>query len=90
MHDPAALDAARQVFGDDMTYCTDPYDCMTGAAAIALLTDWPQYRELDWSRIAALAGPSAAVLDTWRIAEMSQISPFTYIPVGLGTKDKNI
>lgn len=41
----------------------DPYLAAKGADAIVVLTEWPQFRELDWARIAEQA-PGAAVVDT--------------------------
>jgi UDPglucose 6-dehydrogenase len=50
-HDPAALaNAAARL--PDVTLCDDPYDAATGADAVALCTPWPDYRALDFSRLA--------------------------------------
>jgi UDPglucose 6-dehydrogenase len=46
-----------------MTVVDDPYAAVTGVAAVVLLTDWPEFRGLDWSRIAELMD-GATVLDT--------------------------
>jgi len=88
LHDPRALDAARAVLGDHVTCTLSPYDCLSGASAIALLTDWPEYRELDWSRIAALVPAYSIVIDSWRIALDKNLSAFTYIPLGVGIPSK--
>jgi UDPglucose 6-dehydrogenase len=84
LHDPTALTAARDLLDNDITCFFDPYDCLTGAAAIALLTDWPQYHDFDWKRIATLTAPGALVLDSWRIAKSEDMSAFNYFPVGFG------
>ena len=51
--DPRALENARAdldgVAGCDFT--SDPYEAVAGAHAVALLTGWPEYRELDFGRI---------------------------------------
>ncbi|TAN37712.1 MAG: UDP-glucose 6-dehydrogenase [Verrucomicrobia bacterium] len=52
--DPHALDSARKELadlGDAVCYESDPYVAAQGAHAIAILTDWKQYRELDFKRI---------------------------------------
>lgn len=50
--DPKALDNARRdLFGLDVEFESDPYRCSAGAHAIALLTDWRQYADLDYQRI---------------------------------------
>jgi UDPglucose 6-dehydrogenase len=52
--DPHALNNARQdlegVEGD-IVYESDPYKAAEGAHAIALMTEWDQYRSLDYRRI---------------------------------------
>ncbi|HEY4744004.1 MAG TPA: UDP binding domain-containing protein, partial [Desulfuromonadaceae bacterium] len=85
LHDPKSLDAARELLGATVAYSNDIYECAAGAHAVALLTDWPEYRELDWQRIAAIAAPGAAVVDSWRIARVKDMAPFAYLPVGVGT-----
>ena len=32
----------------------DPYQAVTGADAVGLVTEWPAYRELDWGRVIGL------------------------------------
>lgn len=88
LHDPMALDAVRDLLGNDVACFADPYECLAGAAAIALLTDWPHFRDLDWGRIAMLAVPGSLILDSWRSAKSADMSAFTYIPVGIGIPAK--
>lgn len=49
--DPAAMQTARNIFGDTVTYCSDMYDAAAGADAAALLTEWKQFRIPDWDRL---------------------------------------
>jgi UDPglucose 6-dehydrogenase len=52
--DPKALANARQELAenaDDIDFVDDPYDAARGSHAIAIMTEWNQYRELDWERI---------------------------------------
>ena len=52
--DPHALGSARAALhdvGDRVTYEPDPYEAAREAHAIAVLTEWPEYRELDYSAI---------------------------------------
>ena len=63
--DPRALDNARRdlegVAGCEFT--SDPYEAARGAHAVALLTGWPEYRELDFERIAKEMTDSPFVFD---------------------------
>ncbi len=52
--DPKALDNAREDLKDvtrDLCFEIDPYRATDGANAVALLTDWQFYRNLDYERI---------------------------------------
>lgn len=49
--DPVAMDTARRIFGDSVTYCSDIYDAASGADAVALVTEWKQFRIPDWNRL---------------------------------------
>lgn len=52
--DPHALNNARQDLEDvegEIVYEPDPYKAAEGAHAIALMTEWDQYRALDYRRI---------------------------------------
>jgi UDPglucose 6-dehydrogenase len=52
--DPKALENARlDLRGciDDLEFIHDPYEAAQGAHAIALMTEWELFRELDWERV---------------------------------------
>jgi len=54
--DPHALDNARRELADlgpAVAFETDPYAAASGAHALAVLTDWKLYRDLDFARIFA-------------------------------------
>lgn len=51
VHDPAALASARRRLGDRVTYATHAYDAVDGAAALAIVTEWLEYRNPDFERI---------------------------------------
>jgi UDPglucose 6-dehydrogenase len=48
--DPEAMERTRSQF-PDLNYSADPYDVARGADALLLLTEWPEYKKLDWARI---------------------------------------
>jgi len=51
VHDPAALASARRSLGDRVTYAKHAYDAVEGAAALAIVTEWLEYRNPDFERI---------------------------------------
>ncbi|MGZ3144536.1 UDP-glucose dehydrogenase family protein [Lentzea chajnantorensis] len=60
-HDPAIAPGTAPLPG--ITLVDDVDLAVKGAAAVALLTDWPQYRALDWNRVAGLMA-GTVVVDT--------------------------
>ncbi|MEW6250610.1 MAG: UDP-glucose/GDP-mannose dehydrogenase family protein [Planctomycetota bacterium] len=51
VHDPQALESARRVLGTRVEYYADPYDAVAGADALAIMTEWMEYRNPDFPRI---------------------------------------
>lgn len=57
LHDPQAMDNVRRLLPEEpdrLSYCSSPYDAAAGAHVILLLTEWEEYRELDFARIRQL------------------------------------
>ena len=50
-HDPAAMDHARKLFGDRIAFAATNYEALNGAHALAVVTDWNEYRHPDFHRI---------------------------------------
>lgn len=53
-HDPGALGEAARLYGDraDLRLVTDKYACLDGADALAICTEWPQFRSPDFDEMA--------------------------------------
>ena len=57
-HDPVAMPHARTQLGDTITFAPSNYEALAGADALAVATDWNEYRHPDFARIkATLANP---------------------------------
>ena len=48
VHDPEALANIRQMYGDKVTYCDRPYGALEGADGLAIVTEWPEFRQPDF------------------------------------------
>ena len=48
VHDPEALANVRQIYGDRLAYCDRPYGCLEGADALAIATEWNEFRNHDF------------------------------------------
>ena len=50
-HDPVAMPEAKRRMGGRVTFAETNYDALTGADALAIVTDWNEYRHPDFGRI---------------------------------------
>lgn len=50
-YDPAAMDRAREVFGDKVEFAANAYDAATGADALLILTDWEEFAAMDLAQL---------------------------------------
>jgi UDPglucose 6-dehydrogenase len=53
-HDPVANENARREFGGSATLCDDMYETLEGADALVVCTDWDEFKNPDFERIARL------------------------------------
>lgn len=51
VHDPVAMENVRKEYGDKLAYCEHHYDAIEGADALAILTEWNEFRNPDFSYI---------------------------------------
>jgi UDPglucose 6-dehydrogenase len=51
-YDPEAMHEAERLL-PGVTWCDDPYEVAEGASAVALLTEWNEFRALDFERLGA-------------------------------------
>ncbi|MDP6179503.1 MAG: UDP-glucose/GDP-mannose dehydrogenase family protein [Desulfatiglandales bacterium] len=82
--DPAGMEASKQVL-NDVCYAQDKYDVAKDADALIIITEWNEFRNLDWERVKALLR-SPFVIDLRNIYEPSRIKSkgLTYHSVGRG------
>ena len=83
VHDPAALETARRQLGDRVTYAAQAYDALRGAAALAVVTEWLEYRNPDFTKMKDLLTRPLIVdgrnlYDPARLARLG----FTYDSIG--------
>jgi UDPglucose 6-dehydrogenase len=51
-YDPVAEDEARRLM-PGIEYADDPLECVSGADALVLVTEWEAFKRLDWGAVAA-------------------------------------
>jgi UDPglucose 6-dehydrogenase len=90
-YDPAAEEAAAQAV-PGLVCCPDAYEAAEDADAIAVLTDWSEFVDLDWERLrGAVRRPLLLDGRGLPIAERATAAGFTYVgpatPVGRAVPD---
>ena len=82
-YDPAAGPVARRIFGDRITLCDRSYDALAGADALAIVTEWNEFREPDFGKMKTLL-KTPIVFDGRNLysPEHMRALGFTYLSIG--------
>ena len=82
-YDPAAALVARGIFGDRIALCEKSYDALSGADALAVVTEWNEFREPDFAKMQSLM-KTPVVFDGRNIysPEHMRALGFTYFSIG--------
>jgi len=80
--DPEGMSEAKHML-KDVNFASGPYDCVQGADAVVIITEWDQFRALDFDRIKdALKAPVVIDLRNVYRPEEMRAKGFTYVSVG--------
>jgi UDPglucose 6-dehydrogenase len=52
-YDPIGMEQAKKML-PELTYCNDEYECAQGASALVIVTEWEQFRALNFERLRAV------------------------------------
>ena len=82
-YDPEAEATARRIFGDKIDYAPHSYDAVKGVDALAVLTEWNEFREPDFARMRSLMR-HAVIFDGRNVFDVEHIRSegFTYYSIG--------
>ena len=87
VHDPVAMDNVKEIVGDKVKYCHHHYDTLEGADALAIVTEWNEYRNPDFDYLMhKMAHP--VIFDgrnLYNPKKMKELG-FTYSGIGLEFK----
>jgi UDPglucose 6-dehydrogenase len=81
-YDPEAIEKAKAVL-PEVTYCADAYQAAEGADAILIVTEWDEFRQMDWNRLLSTV-EQPLVIDGRNIFTPEEMSRkgFRYVSVG--------
>ncbi len=82
-HDPVAMEEARKTFKSRITFTENEYDALTGAHALAVVTEWNEFRMPDFQKIKALM-KSPIIFDGRNVYNQEELKKmgFTYYGIG--------
>jgi UDPglucose 6-dehydrogenase len=88
VHDPEAIDNVRALYGDKLTYCDRPYGCLEQADALAIVTEWSEFRNPDFEVMARLL-KSPVIFDGRNLYDPARMAAlgFTYHGIGRAPAD---
>ncbi|MCA1905030.1 MAG: UDP-glucose/GDP-mannose dehydrogenase family protein [Desulfarculus sp.] len=80
--DPASMAEAKRMI-PDLVYCENAYDAAQGADCLVIMTEWNQFRNLEWERIKSQM-QGRVVVDLRNVYNPQKVRDegFTYVSVG--------
>ncbi|MBW7859191.1 MAG: UDP-glucose/GDP-mannose dehydrogenase family protein, partial [Leptonema sp. (in: Bacteria)] len=82
--DPVAIDTSKQIFGDTIAY-QEMYECLDGADALLVLTEWPVFSEPDFKRMKALLR-APVIFDGRNLYRQTQMEAHGFKHLGIGVR----
>ncbi len=84
-YDPVAMDEARRILGDSIEYAKDQYDALVDADALLLVTEWNDFRTLNYKVLARLM-KNKLIFDGRNLYEPSEMEEFGFTYYGIGRR----
>ncbi len=91
VHDPVATENVQRLYGTRIAYYPSPYDALSGADVLAIVTEWNEFRNPDFNLIRQKLG-SPVIFDGRNLfdpAKMRQLG-FKYSGIGLETNPQSL
>jgi UDPglucose 6-dehydrogenase len=83
VYDPAATKNIKRIFGNKITYVDDPYQAVNQVAALLILTEWNEFKQIDLKKVKKLMAKPLIIdgRNLYPVETLSQMG-FTYISTG--------
>ncbi len=82
-YDPVALERARAVLSN-VRLCTSALEALDGADAAVLVTEWPEFRELDWTGAVKRVMRRPVVVDGRNFLDREALQAAGFVYEGVG------
>lgn len=82
-YDPKAMDTAKQLVGNKISYAENMYDCLKNADVLAIMTEWDEFKTLDLHKAFALMRHKT-IIDCRNLLEVDAVikAGFNYQGIG--------
>ena len=87
-YDPIAMHETKRILGDRIKYCNDMYEVLIGADALAVGTEWSEFRLPDFKIMEQLMNDKV-LFDGRNIFDMEQIVEYDFKYYSIGRKPYN-
>ena len=87
-YDPVAMEEAKHELGDTIRYCKSELEAIQGADALALITEWAEFRLPNWDEIGKLMA-NKVVFDGRNLYNVTDFKDHGFDYYGIGTKNNH-
>ena len=89
VYDPVGMEQAKPLLGN-VAFCDSAYSCAEGASALVIVTEWEEFRALDFERLKAVMAKPVLV-DLRNIYSAADVAHhgFAYASVGRASQTKS-
>lgn len=81
--DPVAMENAKKILGDKISFSKDPYDALKDSDLVILVTEWNEFKELDFQKISQLM-KNKAIIDGRNIYDPEKLKSLGFVYSGIG------
>lgn len=89
VYDPIAMEEAKHSLGDTVKYCKDIYETLIGADALAVVTEWSEFRLPNFKVMEKLMNDKV-LFDGRNIFDLEQIEEFGFKYYSIGRRPLNV
>jgi len=88
-YDPIAMPETKRILGDKIRYCKDMYETLIGADALAVVTEWNEFRLPNFKVMEKLMN-NKVLFDGRNIFDVEQLIEFNYKYFSIGKQPVNL
>jgi len=87
-HDPVAAENVRKIYGDKVTFCQTPYETLDSADALAIVTEWNEFRNPDFFVLKKLL-KSPVIFDGRNLFDPERMRQLGFFYSGIGLESRS-